>query len=236
MLELGLVQKILSSALLIYAAFSDVKTREVGDLVWLAMCAVSAPFIFYELIKVEPRFLLYYILSFYLAFTLGFFLSSFNIMGGADFLAIACIGLVTVPEFNGPISALPSLSVMVNSLLVSLIYPLNILVKNMTAVFRGEKLFEGVEVGSLTKVLVLFTLVKVPVEEYKCKKDFYSLAEIIENGKRRISFSLKIRSDDIQLSEGEVWVTPHIPYVAVLTAGYIIHLMLGCPIELFLHR
>ncbi|MEM1508919.1 MAG: A24 family peptidase [Thermofilaceae archaeon] len=234
MLELGLIHKILSSTLLVYAAFSDVKTREVEDTIWLAMCIVSVPLIFYELIKVEPRCLLYYVFSFYLAFTLGLFLSSFNIMGGADFLALACIGLVTVPEFNGPISALPSLSVMVNSLLVSLVYPLYILVKNMRAIFRGEKLFESVEVTSLAKVLGLFTLVKVPVEEYKRKRDFYSLAEIIENDKRKISFSLKIRSNDVQLSGGEVWVTPHIPYVAVLAAGYIIHLVLGCLLELFL--
>ncbi len=236
MLELGLVRKILSFALLAYAAFSDVKTREVEDIIWLALCAISAPLVFYELIRAEPGVLLFYAFSFYLAFTLGLLLSSFNIMGGADFLAIACMGIVTVPEFNGPISALPSLSVMVNSLLVSLIYPLSIFAKNMAAVLRGERLFEGVEVSSLAKGLALFTLVKVPVEEYRRRRDFYSLAETVEDDKRRISFSLKIRSDDVQPSEGEVWVTPHIPYVAMLVAGYAIHLMLGCLVELLLPR
>lgn len=236
MLELGLVRKILSFALLAYAAFSDVKTREVEDVIWFALCAASAPFVFYELIRAEFRVLLFYAFSFYLGFTLGLLLSSFNVMGGADFLAIACLGIVTVPEFEGPISALPSLSIMVNSLIVSLIYPLSIFVKNIAALLRGENLFEGVEVGSLAKGLVLFTLVKVPVEEYRRKRDFYSLAETVDDGKRRISFSLKIRSDDVQPSGREVWVTPHIPYVAMLAAGYIIHLMLGCPVELLLPR
>lgn len=237
MLSLEWLQRIATAALLAYAAYSDFRTREVDDRVWVLLSAVSAPLTILQLAALDRMALLAYVLSSYAAFSLGLALSAFDVMGWADFLALACVGLTTTPVGRGPISSIPALSVLVNSLVASLSYPLYLLARNLAAVARGERLFKDVEAGALEKALALLTLTRVPAEEYEGRRDFYTLAEKVEEGRRRLLFSLKIEGGEAPAPRGaEVWVSPYVPYVAMIAAGYLLYLVVGCPLEALLPR
>jgi len=231
------LQKIAAAALLTYAAYSDLRTREVDDRVWVLLCAISAPATLLQLAKLDHPALLAYAASSYIAFSLGLALSAFELMGWADFLALACIGLITPPASRGPISSIPSLSILVNSLIASIAYPLYLLTRNLAAIIRGEKLFEGIEAGVLEKALALLTLTRISVEEYERRRDFYSLAERLEDGRRRLTFSLKIGGEEGPVPQAaRVWASPYVPYVVMIAAGYLMYLAVGCPLEALLPK
>ncbi|RLE99308.1 MAG: hypothetical protein DRJ57_02475 [Thermoprotei archaeon] len=236
-LGLEWLQRAAAAALLAYAAYSDFRTREVDDRIWVLLCAISAPATLLQLARLDPPALLAYVASSYTAFSLGLALSAFELMGWADFLALACIGLITPPAGRGPISSIPALSVLVNSLIASIAYPLYLLARNLAAAARGERIFEGVEAGALEKALALLTLTRIPAEEYERRKDFYSLAEKLEDGRRCLVFSLRIGGEELPAPHADkVWVSPYVPYVAMIAAGYLMYLAVGCPLEALLPR
>lgn len=222
-----------SLALLGYAAYSDFKTREVDDLVWIILCATSTPFVLLQLVELERRALLAYVLSAYLAFLLGFTLSAFKLWGWADFLALACIGLTTPPSAEGGyLSLLPSISTLVNSLLISCTYPLFLLTENLYLIARGERVFEGVEASLPVKVIAFFTLRNVPAQVYLRRRNFYSLAERFEGGKRYITLRIGVEEEgETKPLSNRVWVSPYMPFVTLLAIGYAIHLTAGCLLD-----
>mgnify|MGYP003877478949 FL=1 len=222
-----------SLALLGYAAYSDFKTREVDDLVWIILCATSTPFVLLQLVELERRALLAYVLSAYLAFLLGFTLSAFKLWGWADFLALACIGLTTPPSAEGGyLSLLPSISTLVNSLLISCTYPLFLLTENLYLIARGERVFEGVEASLPVKVIAFFTLRNVPAQVYLRRRNFYSLAERFEGGKRYITLRIGVEEEgETKPLPNRVWVSPYMPFVTLLAIGYAIHLTAGCLLD-----
>lgn len=229
-----IARTIISLTMLGYAAYSDAKSREVDDLVWLLLCVLTAPFILLELTALDDYFLKAYVVSIYIAFTFGLSVSAFNLMGEADFLALSCIGLVTIPTRVSPLGLFPSISVLTNSLLLSCAFPLSLLFQNLKLMLKGENLFENVEAGKLTKFLALFTLKMVTREEYLSKKDFYSVAERVVNDKRYLTIKLGIDTEQQQISSPIVWASPHIPFVTVLAIGYLTHVLLGSLLEIIL--
>jgi len=215
-----------------YAAYSDFKTREVDDAVWVTLCVASAPFVVSKLIELEKGALIAYALSAYLAFSAGFALSALGVWGWADFLALACIGLIAFPS-EGLLSLLPSLSVLINALLASSVYPLLLLIENVRLLAKGERVFEGVEANALVRVLALFTLRNVPAQEYLRKRGVYSLAERVEGGKRRLVLKVGVKDEAPAAPppSARVWVSPHVPFVAMLALGYALHVTVGCVLD-----
>ncbi|MEM0344485.1 MAG: A24 family peptidase [Thermofilaceae archaeon] len=219
-------------AILGYAAYSDIKSREVDDAVWLILVIASAALIFPELATFDRSQLILYFISVYVAFALGLALPTLGLMGDADFLAIACLGLATPPDWRASLSSIPSLSIFINALLASCLYPLALFARNLLLVMRGIELFEGVEISTAGKLLALFTMTKVPTRIYLSRRYAYTLTEIAEDGRRKIVFRARI-SEAPQQPQGEwVWVSPYIPFVAMLTVGYAIHTFYGCILEL----
>lgn len=214
-----------------YAAYSDIKTREINDAVWLALTAASAPLVLLELVTLDRAALILYLASVYTAFTLGLALLALNLMGEADFLALACLSLVTPPGEMRLLSAVPSLSIFTNSLLVSLSYPLLLFTKNMLLAARGVNLFGDIKVNFATKILAIFTLTKISSDEYLKNRNFYSLAEIMKNGEKKLLFKARIDSM-VDSPRGEwIWVSPYVPFVTMVAAGYTIHLLFGCILD-----
>ena len=234
MLELTWTRRLVTLALLVYASYSDFRSREVDDKVWIALCALSAPLTLLELLELSRGMLLLYALSSYTAFTVGLALSAFELMGWADFLALACIGITTPPGGGAFLTAIPAISVLVNSLLASLTYPLYLLARNLHMALRGEDLFKGIKASKLEKALAIMTLTKVSAREYSEKRDFYSIAEVEAGGIKRLSFHVRIREAHPVEVEDSVWVSPYMPFILFITVGYLLHILAGCLVDVIL--
>ena len=63
---------------------------------------------------------------------------------------------------------------------------------------------------------------------YRAKIPKYSFSiEKIENGSKKIDFSLRHAENDQFCNTSNTWVTPGIPYMVYITAGFVVQLLFG---------
>jgi len=183
---------------LIYASWSDYKTREVSNMVWILFAPLAFTLTFLEIyIGYEFSQLLCYGMCFGLTAAFAIILFYSGGFGGADAKALMCLALA-LPFFPFPESLFKPLSGEISPIL-QVFFPItvfsnSVLLAAATAVYMflrnvfwhkrtGRKLFEeGHQNESLgRKILVLITGYKVSVNKLKEKWHLYPLEDTEEN-------------------------------------------------------
>jgi preflagellin peptidase FlaK len=180
-------------AFLVYASWSDYKTREVSNRVWAVYAPIALALTLTELVVYESSQLWLFGLSFGL--TVGFALLLFYTggFGGADSKALMCIalalpffpvGLLTplLPDGLSPLSQiLFPFTILSNSVLIAAASALYLLFRNLSLkMATGTPLFaDSLSQESIgKKVLVLVTGQKFPIATLKAKWHVYPLEDI----------------------------------------------------------
>ncbi len=245
----------LALAFLVYASFSDYKTREVSNSVWILFAPPAFALTFTELFLFEPSQLPFYGLSFGLTAAFAIILFYAGGFGGADAKALMCIALALpfypYPEKlftpllgqNSPISQMFfPLSVFSNSVLFAAAAAVYILLRNVIWRLRtGKELFgKGYESESLgRKILVLITGYKIPIDKLKQKWHLYPLEDVEEEtfkqklviipkdeGRNAIIERLA-KAVEAGKIQKNIWATPGLPMLIFITAGLIAALFFG---------
>jgi preflagellin peptidase FlaK len=245
----------LSIAFLLYASWSDYKTREVANRVW-AIYAPSALFLsLAELLIYEPSKLPFFGLSFGVTAAFAIVLFYSGGFGGADSKALMCIALAlpfSTETLFTPISGVSPLSqnifpltIFSNSVLFAAASGLYMLLRNLIQrVAAGEKLFEGSlateSIGK--KILVMITGYKVSVAKLKEKWHVYPMEDVDDNGENQLKRKLVVVPRDEGRNEiverlskavdtgkisDHVWATPGLPMLIFVTIGLIVALLFG---------
>lgn len=235
MLQLSLLQYAFALGVLAYASICDLKTREVSNWVWVlaypAGFALTLAAVATAALNVETA-----ILSVGISLVLGFVLLYFGFYGGADAKALIFVALTfpTYPTAFNPLlgdTVLPPVLMMFcNSVLLSLIYPLSVFTLNVKDALRGKKMFEGINVTSREKVLLLFTARKIDLGKLdKSLAYFPSETVVKQNGKltRKPLHFIKAEADlspylatlteNRELYKKGVLATPTMPYLIFFT-------------------
>lgn len=239
--------KILATAIAFaFAAWSDLRNREVTNRLWLIYFPIGA------LLGVigtlcEGKWMMHLTSAGFtsiiavLFFHLGFF-------GGAD--AKAFIGLsLTLPyrpsrfpevigfDFTMPFYPFP-LSVLINSVVISVVIVIPyLLLKNLTWKLRNSerRLFQGLERENLWKKMFA-VMIGYRVAAGELGRRFaYPIEEMkVEGGKRtrRFRFPLSVeegerRRELFPQAEEEIWVSPGLPLMASILMGFLVALFYG---------
>jgi preflagellin peptidase FlaK len=177
---------IIASAFLAYASWSDFKTREISNKVWLffaplAFLLTFAQFLFFPS---QARFLpiLYgeehlntmigYVLSFAITSVFSILLFYAGAFGGADAKALMCIALTfplppeSINQLSGFVSPIFPITVFSNGVIIAALSVLYAVLRNLLWRQRtGHQLFEGYESESFTrKALAVLCGYKVSVD------------------------------------------------------------------------
>jgi preflagellin peptidase FlaK len=241
---------------LVYASWSDYKTREVSNKVWIAFAPIAFALTFAELFIYEPENLIFYGLSFAITATIAVLLFYSGGFGGADSKALMCLALAlpfypvsltvsTMPEVS-PISKIFfPFSVFSNGVLLAAAAALYMLARNLVWQRRtGERLFEAHYAGAsfATRILVLMTGYKMPLDKIKEKWHVYPIEDVEENADGSVVRKLAVLPKDetrtavIERLEtairtnkihSKIWATPGLPMLIFITAGLIIGLVFG---------
>ena len=244
---------ILCLSFLIYASWSDYKTREVSNKVWvilgpLALALTGFQFLVYSS---EPlQLIILYALSF--GITSGLAIAIFYVggFGGADAKALMCIALALplypryiLPQPGGLVSPLFPITIFTNSVLLGALSVFYALFRNILWKLRNNGyVFDGLEKESLgRKILALFSGYKISVS--KLEKGFmYPLEDVEvtegEELKRKLLVFPKdeerdeivariLKNVEKEKLEGGVWVTPGLPLLIHITLGLLIALVYG---------
>lgn len=241
---------------LAYASWSDFKTREVSNEVWLLFGPLALTMTMAEFLLYRSLDLFSYAVCFGL--TTGFATVLFYAggFGGADAKALMCLSLALpfypveiLSPLLGEISPISRglfpISVFTNSVLfaaftavVLLFYNLLQRLKTHGELFQGDHKRESIG----KKIVVLLTGYKVGTEELKAKWHVYPLEDVEKTEENELRRKLILlpkeegrtevvgRLDDAVKSgaiPNKVWATPGLPMLIFILAGLVVTLFLG---------
>jgi archaeal preflagellin peptidase FlaK len=200
-------------AFLIYASWSDYKTREVSNKVWAIYGPIALALSLSELFLYASVDFPFFGLS--VGLTVGFALLLFytGSFGGADSKAFICIAMAlpffpvvlmtpVLVEGLSPLSqVIFPITILSNSVLIAALSGLYLLLRNLGGrATTGKSLFEGTlaqeSIGK--KILVLVTGKKFPIATLKEKWHIYPMEDIVqeENGEAALKRKILIMPKD----------------------------------------
>jgi preflagellin peptidase FlaK len=212
--------------ILLYACYLDIKERSVTNVLWLIMIAVGIPFAIYDIIISDILIAFIYSLAFTFALAYTFF--KLNFFGGADAKCLIAISiLIPTTSISYPFPF--AITTLFNAAILSLTAPVFLFLYNMLPVSVKRQDFVTSFVGykvpiadlENTRNLRLVHLYNVEEGELKKKHIFGGAAideEIIEE--------LKGYQEQGKI-DGEILVTPELPFMLFITAGFFISLLYG---------
>ncbi len=238
---------------LIYASWSDYKTREVSNKVWVILGPLSLALTTFQFLVFSPQpleLVITYILSF--AITSGLAIAVFYVggFGGADAKALMCIALALpvypnniLPQPPGFISPLFPITIFTNSVLLGALSVFYALFRNIFWITKNKiGIFEGLESETFgRKILALVSGYKINISKLK-KGHTYPLEDVKVNDDGAIKRKLLVFPDyeereeivariiknvENEKIEGGVWATPGLPLLIFITGGLIVSLLYG---------
>jgi archaeal preflagellin peptidase FlaK len=220
---------LLALGMLSLASAWDLRSRSVSDWLWISFGAAAVAIFALDFPTPDELPVLLIGLSVVSAVSFGAYRT--GLFGGADALCIVVLALL-MPAYSGryilagETAILFPLGVLTNSLLISTLQIAINVSKNLTLLNRG--LFEGFEQERLSKKAVAFLI------GYRTTNPRFAFP--IETGvsNRKFDFSFRNAESAEYESRKDVWVTPGIPFLVYLSAGFVISVLFGDPILLFL--
>ncbi|MGQ9506932.1 MAG: A24 family peptidase C-terminal domain-containing protein [Candidatus Bathycorpusculaceae bacterium] len=257
----ALARTTLTLSFLFYASWSDYKTREVSNSLWILFAPPAFTLAFIELYLSEHSQLFSYGICFGLTSAFAIILFYSGGFGGADAKALMCLALALpfypdnlLMPLSNEISPIAQkffpITVFSNSILLAAATAIYMLFHNMFWHKKtGKKLFEDEheKESFWKKLLVLVTGYKVSIKRFKEKWHLYPL-EDLENAESGFKRKLVLVPKDEERNaiverlaqavetrkiSDMVWATPGLPMLIFITAGLIITLFFGDIVWIF---
>ncbi|MEM4648845.1 MAG: A24 family peptidase C-terminal domain-containing protein [Nitrososphaerota archaeon] len=216
-----------------YASYRDWIAREVDDWVWVICGAAGAILTGADLISWWSlnRLLL---ISISIALSAGLALAFyfFGFYGGADAKAIIVIS-IALPIYSPPARIHPftGLSSLSNGLIFSLLILLALLAWNLIALARGERIFEGFEHEKRVRKIAAM-LFGIRSRNARRRRFWFPL-ETEREGRRYFNFNI-FGLELEEIPRDDCWITPGLPLLIPITAGFIFYILVGDVLALIL--
>ncbi len=215
--DLTLLRISLALGMLLIASISDIRKREVNDILWIGFGVVAAVLLFVskdplsELRSTGISMIIAPVVL--LVWRLGIF-------GGADALCLIVLAALApmTSLYYTPITPLTTLT---NAAIVSIAPLLFNLGRNLIAIARKEDIFNGLNETKLNKTLALFIGYRA-----KTSKHCFSM-ERMEGNQRRLNLGLQHAETTEFCKMSDTWVTPGVPYIIYISLGFVIQIIYG---------
>lgn len=232
-----------SMPFLLYSCYSDLKSRRVSNRVWKYMLVAGSVFIIYEIFIGGTSYLVSLAISGILGFTVIYILFQFEAFGGGDAKGLIMLSILfpSYPVFKVsgeiyPLLGLPpvglfTFTVFGNALLLTTLVPLGMfcynllhfspeMVKNPLYMFIGYR----TEISSLKYKKHLGLLEKFELDEIGSLKRGFACTGLNFNADQRPELEEYMKKG---LIGKDIWVTPGLPFMLSITAGFIIAVIFG---------
>ena len=249
-------QMTLSIGILLYASWSDYKTREVSNRVWAVYAPIALALSLAGLLLFEPSQLPFYGLSFGVTAGLALLLFYAGGFGGADSKALMCIALALpfaplalfTPLLAGAVSPTSQvifpITIFGNAVLFAAASAIYMVLRNVVWHKKtGAKMFSGTlaseSIGK--KFIVLITGYKMSVSKVKEKWHIFPMEDVDDcqvtlkrklvvvpqdEGREKIVERLSNAAQEGKI-DGYVWATPGLPMLIFVTLGLVVALLFG---------
>jgi len=208
---------VLALSMLIVGSIIDVWKREIHDYYWIGFASVG-----FLLLFIDPN-----LISNLLTMGIALIIAPFAILfwrvgffGGADAFALIALAIIapmaTISE--NPVTPFTTLSN--GAILFVFPFLINVM-RNVIAQIKGEYIFEGFNESAGKKLAAILL-------GYKAKNPKFGFAiEKTENGKKKFDLTIHHAENQEFCTEPNTWISPGIPYLLLITGGFIIQLFYG---------
>ncbi len=223
-----LLRFIIALSFLLYACRLDLKSRIVPNKVWKYMLLTSLPLTILELLLARYGVEVFIIAAVQLVivFALAYVLYIIGAFGGADAKALICLATIfpTYPSYNGfPIFTGFSFgfAVLANSALAAPFLLIAMFLRNL--IREGVKNLRG-------NIFYYFVGYRVRISEIP---RFHNLLEYVNESGEFVRAKKAVEPNDRLIAALKkknieyVWVTPALPFIVFITAGYIVAFFVG---------
>jgi preflagellin peptidase FlaK len=233
MQEIHLIKFIVTLSFLLYACKLDLESRIVPNRIWKYMLLVILPLVVFELYLSNLTFqhVVFALFQFGMMFSLSYLLYRVGAYGGADAKAIMVLSALFpfYPYYNGfPLLntgfGVFAFSTLANSVIAAPLLPLLVFFRNLAR--------EGLNIRG--NLLYYFVGYRVPVDKIP---EFHNLFEYFDESGRLIRVKRAVEPDKATIARlkkfaelkkmKKVWVTPALPFLLFITAGYVIAFFVG---------
>jgi len=217
LLEFESIRIISAVIMLGIASFYDIWKREIHDVLWIGFGAFSV-----VLLVFDPNFsesAISILISLIIA-PFAIFLWRTGMFGGADAFALIVLAALApmMTLTNGPITPLTTIS---NGAMLFVFPLLANVIRNVISIIRKEDIFEGFNESKFKKSLAM-------IIGYRAKDPNYGFAiEKTEGGQKKLNIVFHNAETTEFCSSKNTWITPGIPYILLITGGFIIQLVYG---------
>jgi len=208
---------LLALTMLIVGSIIDIWKREIHDYYWIGFGGVGFLLVFLNVdifsSLITMGFALIIAPFVILMWRLGLF-------GGADAFALIALAVIapmaTISE--NPVTPFSTLS---NAAVLFVIPFLINVIRNVITIAKGENIFEGFNESVGKKIAAVLI-------GYKAKNPKFGFAiEKTEDGKKKLDLAIHHAENQEFCTKPNTWVTPGIPYLLLITGGFIIQLVYG---------
>ena len=207
----------LALIMLILGSIIDVWKREIHDYYWIGFGVIGFLLVFLssEIIPnlLQIGFALIIAPFVILVWRMGLF-------GGADAFALIALAVIApMATFtDNPVTPFTTLS---NAAILFIIPFFVNITRNTISQIRGENIFDGFDDSTSKKIMASFM-------GYKAKNPKFGFAiEKTEKGKKKLDLAIHHAENQEFCTTPNTWITPGIPYLLLITGGFVIQLLYG---------
>jgi preflagellin peptidase FlaK len=204
-------------AMLIVGSIIDIWKREIHDYYWIGFGIIGVlliiinPDIFRHLLNVGIALIIAPFIIF--VWRIGLF-------GGADAFALITLAVIApLATFSqNPVTPFTSIA---NAIILFIIpFILNVF-RNLISMAKHENIFEGFKENRMKKICAMFL-------GYRAKNPKFCFSmEKIQNGVKKLSITIHHAENEEYCTKPDTWITPGMPYLLLITGGFIIQLVWG---------
>ena len=210
--------RILSALIMLsIATIIDVWKREINDLLWIFFGVISVVLIFFEpnitnsLVTIAISLIIV---------PVALLIWRIGIFGGADALGLIVLAALA-PQLSLSGNIVTPFTTLTNAAIISITPIFLNLIRNIITVLKHKNIFDGFEETRIKKLTAVFL-------GYRAKNPKFSFSiEKIEGNHKKLDFSLHHAENTEFCNKPNTWVTPGIPYILYITAGFVVQLFVG---------
>jgi preflagellin peptidase FlaK len=211
------IRIVLAVIMLGIATVSDIKKREISDIIWIVFGGLGACLIIFaanpgdELLKIGISMIVAPIVI---------LIWRFGLFGGADAFAIIALA-VLAPNMTLMEGIITPFTVLTNTILLSIVPMLVNVTRNIVLLVTKNDIFEGFNETKGRKILAMFIGYRAANPKFG-----FSIERDLGN-RKKLNLSLQHAEHAAFCSKKDTWITPGIPYMIFILAGFVVQLVYG---------
>jgi preflagellin peptidase FlaK len=207
----------LALTMLTVGSIIDIRKREIHDYYWIGFGSVG-----FLLLFIDPD-LVPNLLTIGFALIIAPFvilLWRMGLFGGADAFALIALAVIA-PMVTFSENAVTPFTTLSNAAILFVIPLLINVMRNVIAQIKGENIFEEFDASTAKKSAAILM-------GYRAKNPRFGFAiEKTENGMKKFDLAMHHAENQEFCTKPNTWITPGIPYLLLITGGFIIQLFYG---------